>query len=126
MWRRVYWLVCGALLGLALVSTLTIGVVVFPFAAAMLVVGLCLRALRNRAALMMLSGAALVPLYVAWLNRGGPGQVCTVHGDVTECFGAWSPWPFVAVAAGMVAANVVALAATRSRDRRPTPAKPAA
>ncbi len=61
----------------------------------------------------VLSGAGLPVLYVAWLNRGGPGEVC--HGDARaiSCADAWSPWPFVAVALLLVAAGLVVFARGR-------------
>lgn len=46
----------------------------------------------------LLVGAAVPLLYVAWLNRDGPGTVCTVDGRVTSCGDEVSPWPFVAMA----------------------------
>ncbi len=47
-------------------------------------------------------GAALPVLYLAYLNRDGPGQVCSGQvgigrGDIS-CTEEWSPWPFLAVA----------------------------
>jgi hypothetical protein len=58
----------------------------------------------------LLSGAALPVLYVAWLNRGGPGQVCTHTATTESCTDAWSPWPFVAVAVVLAVAGIVVLA----------------
>jgi hypothetical protein len=47
-------------------------------------------------------------LYVAWLNRDGPGQVCTSTATDTSCADEWSPWPFVALAVVLAGAGVVA------------------
>jgi hypothetical protein len=58
----------------------------------------------------LLSGAALPLLYVAWLNRDGPGEVCTRTATSVSCGDEWSPWPFVAVAVALVVAGVVVLA----------------
>jgi hypothetical protein len=62
----------------------------------------------------LLTGAAVPVLYVAWLNRDGPGQVC--HHDATSvsCSDQLNPWPLVAVAVGLVVAGFVVFA---RRDR---------
>jgi hypothetical protein len=46
----------------------------------------------------LLTGAAAPVLYVAWLNRDGPGEVCTRSGGTVSCGDEWSPWPFVVAA----------------------------
>jgi hypothetical protein len=57
----------------------------------------------------LLSGAALPVLYVAWLNRDGPGQVCTSTATRETCADEWSPWPFVVAAVVLAVAGVVVL-----------------
>ena len=47
-------------------------------------------------------------LYVAWLNRDGPGTVCTSTATETSCGDEWSPWPFVVVAVVLAGAGLVA------------------
>lgn len=59
----------------------------------------------------IVAGLALPVLYVAWLNRGGPGNVC--HGE--ECTDAYSPWPFVAVALVLVGVGVALFVTLRRR-----------
>lgn len=63
----------------------------------------------------LLSGAGLPVLYVAWLNRGGPGSVC--HGDAraVSCVDEWSPWPFAGLAALLVVAGVALFVRGRRR-----------
>ena len=56
----------------------------------------------------LLSGAALPVLFVAWLNRDGPGRVCTSTATETSCTDEWSPWPFVVVAVVLAGAGVIA------------------
>lgn len=46
----------------------------------------------------VVAGLALPVLYVAWLNRGGPGEVCRTLAGGQECLDAWSPWPFIGAA----------------------------
>ena len=104
-----YWLWClaGAGLCLGVLSILTIG----PFVL-LVTLGLCAwllwRVDFGWGMLGLLSGAALPLLYVAWLNRGGPGTVCTSTATGTSCSDQWSPWPFVVVAVVLVGAGLVA------------------
>lgn len=57
----------------------------------------------------VMAGLALPVLYVAWLNRGGPGEVCRVRGDGQACVDAWSPWPFLGAALVCLAAACLLL-----------------
>jgi MYXO-CTERM domain-containing protein len=61
----------------------------------------------------LLSGAALPLLYVAWLNRDGPGNVCSRNGSGITCTDEWSPWPIVGVAVLLLLAGLVVLARRR-------------
>jgi hypothetical protein len=97
----------GALAGIGVAGALTVGAVFLALALVLTVVGVLVPRLRNRSALGVVGGLALAPLYIAWLNRGGPGQVCTVSATGTTCLDAWSPWPFVAVGVALVAVCVV-------------------
>jgi hypothetical protein len=58
----------------------------------------------------LLTGASLPLLYVAWLNRAGPGEVCTHTATSETCGDEWSPWPFVALAVVLAVAGVVVFA----------------
>ena len=58
----------------------------------------------------LLSGAALPVLFVAWLNRDGPGDVCTRTSSSVTCTQEWSPWPFVGAAVVLVVAGLVVFA----------------
>ena len=105
-----YWLWClaGAGLCLGVLSILTIG----PFVL-LVTLGLCgwllWRLDFGWGMLGLLSGAAVPVLYVAWLNRDGPGTVCTSyrHRDelrrrVVAPGRSWR-WPLVLRVAGIVA-----------------------
>jgi hypothetical protein len=63
----------------------------------------------------MISGAGLPLLYVAWLNRGGPGEVCTSTATSTECADESSPWPFLVLAVVLVGVGVVVFVRQRGR-----------
>ena len=55
----------------------------------------------------LLSGAAVPMLFVAWLNRDGPGEVCTRTATSVSCTDEWSPWPFAVVGVALVLGSVV-------------------
>jgi len=63
----------------------------------------------------LLSGAALPMLYVAWLNRDGPGQACSRTATSETCTDEWSPWPFVVVAAALVLSGIALFVRLRRR-----------
>ena len=90
------WAVAGALLALGVVAILSIGP--FALAAAAVLIGLLARrAGLGTATAGLPCGAAAIPFYVAYLNRGGPGQVCTTPGSgnalTSACVSELSPWP---------------------------------
>lgn len=100
-WHYALWLLVGALGGLGVLSLLTIGPILLLAAGAVTVLCTVLRLL-NRSVTALPAGLAVPVLYLAWLNRGGPGDVCDPNG----CTGEWSPWPFVAVGVILVGASV--------------------
>lgn len=53
-------------------------------------------------------------LYVAFLNRGGPGERCTSSPDGIECTELISPWPFVVLAVLAVVAAYGLVRAARA------------
>lgn len=99
------WAAIGAGLGL-IVSV--IGVITAPLSAA---AGLLLwrrRETARPAVAGLLSGAGLVPLYVAFLNRGGPGRDCWRTATASGCWELMNPWPWLAVGLVLVAGGLVA------------------
>jgi hypothetical protein len=105
----IWWVVVGAAAGIGVVAILTIGVPLLLLAAAMAIGGALMRWTRTRAAFLVLAGASFAPLLIAWLNRDGPGTVCTaLPGNGVECIDEWSPWPFVAAALVLVCAGILA------------------
>jgi hypothetical protein len=109
------WAVAGGGGALALLTAPTIGIFVLP---ATLVLGAVLarRGLRRQAAPGIVSGLGLPLLYVGYLNRGGPGTVCTPLAGGTECTQETSPWPWIGGGVLLVLAGVaLSLAAARRR-----------
>jgi hypothetical protein len=111
----VWWAFVGMMVGLGIAGLLTIGAVLLAVALVMTIAGSRSPRLRNRSASMVLAGAAAAPLFMAWLNRAGPGTVCQVSGSVTSCTDETSPWPFVVVAVVLV---VTGAAVARWGQRR--------
>lgn len=108
------WCLVGAALALSMLTLLTIGP--FVLLVTLMLIGFLLwRVDFGWAMAGMISGAGLPVLYVAWLNRGGPGEVCTQTATQLSCSDEWSPWPFVVVGALLLAGGVVAFARNRSR-----------
>jgi len=101
-WNYGFWGLVGALLGLGIIGILTIGIAFLVPGLALAVVGILIPTLKNRSAFAVVGGLAAAPLYLAWLNRGGPGEVCSAVGTGTSCVDEWSPWPFVVVAVALV------------------------
>jgi len=95
----VAWMAVGGLYMLSLVSMLTVGIFVLPIAVVATVL-LAHRRQAGRGALGLVAGLALPLLYVALLNRNGPGMVCSAIEGGTACTEQMSPWPWVV--AGLV------------------------
>lgn len=90
----VAWLLVGAALVSGLVSILSIGPVLLLLGG----IGGAVLAVRRRTGREMagvVSGLGLPLLYLAILNRSGPGVVCTTTAMGRYCQEQWSPWPWV-------------------------------
>ena len=87
------WLIIGAGYALSLLGAASIGLLVLPLP----VLATILLARRQHASSGLpglISGLGIPLLYVAYLNRAGPGTICTtITGGGQECAGEWSPWP---------------------------------
>ena len=106
-WSYGWWVLVGALLGFGVASIPTIGVVLLAMAAVLVVIGVLAPALRTRAARATVGGLALAPLYLAWLNRDGPGEVCRTTATSVSCAEQWSPWPVLVVGLALVVVAVL-------------------
>ena len=95
----------------------SIGLFLLALAAVLVAVGFAVPALRRPSVPGFLIGLSAAPLYIAWLNRGGPGMVCTTDGTSTSCVDAWSPWPFVATGLLLAGGGLGLLATDRRRSR---------
>lgn len=99
------WALAGACGGIGLAAILTVGAALLALAAAAAV--FLLRKGPRRAVVGAVSGVALPLFYLAYLNRGGPGDVCrTVSGGQT-CTEEYTPVPFLAAGALLLVAGLV-------------------
>jgi hypothetical protein len=72
---------------------------------------------RTITAVGAVAGLGVVPLYVAYLNRGGPGNVCSTSASGQSCTTEWSPWPWLGAGVLLITARVAAFVLLRSRIR---------
>jgi hypothetical protein len=89
------WLIIGAGYALSLLGAASIGLVVLPLP----VLATILLARRRHAHSGLpglISGLGIPLLYVAYLNRAGPGTICTTITGGQDCTDEWSPWPWLA------------------------------
>ena len=102
------WMLPGIALCLALLTPFTIGLAALALAGVLVVALMATGAYRDGSPAGLLSGTGPVLLYVAWLNRHGPGTVCTaLHGGGQQCTDEWSPWPWLAAGVALVVAGLI-------------------
>jgi hypothetical protein len=107
----------GVLLTIAVLGMLTIGVFVLPIA----LVAVWLIARRdgaNGAAWGIVSGMGALLLVVAWLNRSGPGDVCTETATGGSCTEQASPWPWLIAGVALFTVGLSVFMYYRRRESR--------
>lgn len=91
------WAAVGAGYAFGVLAILSIGI--FVLAITVVVTVFLAREPRARSGLTgFISGLGLPLLYVAFLNRGGPGTVCAGQ----SCTEEWSPWPWLLIGSLLV------------------------
>ena len=63
----------------------------------------------------LISGLSLPLFYVAFLNRSGPGTVCTSTATSQSCVDEWSPWPWLAIGIVLLVSGCVWFAMSNRR-----------
>jgi hypothetical protein len=124
-WPFFAWAVVGAGGGVALAAALTIGIFVLPLVTAATMGLLGWPGSRTVAVVGVVSGLGLVPLYIAFLNRGGPGDVCTSSASGQSCISEWSPWPWFVAGVLLVCAGAILFTRLRPAATPPAAAPPA-
>lgn len=113
------WLVVGAGYGISLLALLSIGLFLLPLPVIATIL-LARRRSTGAGAPGVISGLGVPLCYVAYLNRSGPGTICTTTDRGGQsCVDEGSPWPWLAVAAVLLALGFAVFAARR-RPARPT------
>ena len=123
-WHYLLWLTAGTLAGLGFLAMLTIGPLLMLGAAAVAGLGVH-RRLVNRSLAALPAGLSVAVLYLAWLNKDGPGDVCVSTNAGSSCVEEWDPLPIlVAGALVLVAAVVLWAVLRRIQEPAPPPAGP--
>lgn len=112
------WLLVGACAGIGLAAILTVGAAFVVLAAVAAV--FLLRRGPGRAVLGGVSGVALPLFYLAYLNRGGPGEVCHAVPGGQACTDEYTPVPFLVAGVLVLVAGCVihVMAGRRGRAGR--------
>lgn len=109
------WVLVGACAGTGLAAILTVGVALLVLAAVAAV--FLLRAGPGRAVVGGVSGLAAPLFYLAYLNRGGPGEVCHAVAGGQTCTDAYTPVPFLVAGLLLLGAGLVIQVLTVRRAR---------
>ncbi|MFB0620019.1 hypothetical protein [Streptomyces sp. AGS-58] len=109
------WLAVGGCLALGLAALLSVGVVLVVLAAAAAV--FLFRRGHRSAVVGSLAGLALPLFYLAYLNRGGPGDVCHTTASGQTCTDEYAPVPFLVAGALLFAAGFLAFLVLDRRHR---------
>ncbi len=113
VWSFIAWPVVGAALSLSVLGAMTIGIFILPFALLGLL-ALLKWGGNRKSSVGLISGAGLPFLYVAYLNRNGPGMVCNPSGNGGQsCEDEMSPWPWLLIGAVLVLTGVLLFVRSR-------------
>lgn len=104
------WVIIGAGWGLGLLAIATIGIFVLPI---VLVATAALVTRPGAAAglLGLVSGLGLPLLYVAYLNRDGPGRICHSTPTSQTCTEQSNPWLWLAAGLLLIATGILLFSA---------------
>jgi hypothetical protein len=116
------WMLVGGAYAMVIAGAFTIGIFFIPIAI-IATIFLVRGPSSRRGAPGLIAGLALPVLYVAYLNRSGPGYVCTTSrgagGSVTSCGSEYNPWLFLAAGMALLGVGVgVFINTSRSKNGR--------
>lgn len=115
------WLIVGAGYALSLLGAASIGLFVLPLP----VLATILLARRQNASSGLpglISGLGIPLFYVAYVNRAGPGTICTAISGGQDCSDEWSPWPWLAAAVILLGLGLAVFIARQRHTARHPPA----
>lgn len=116
------WFAVGACVAVGLAAILSVGLVFLVLAAA--AAGLLLWKGPRNAVVGGLTGLALPLFYIAYLNRGGPGDVCRSSSGGQTCTEEYTPIPFLVGGVLLfVAGFVIFLMIERGTRKAPVPGR---
>jgi hypothetical protein len=101
---------------LSVLTILSIGVFILPVAV-ICTIFLVRNPGARQWAFGLISGCGLPCLWIALLNRDGPGDVCTSTNGVHSCTQEWDPRIWIAVGLGFVVLGVAATLVSHRRSR---------
>jgi hypothetical protein len=110
----ITWMLTGAGYALGILGALSIGPYVLVIAVAATIV-LATRTGSRVGLPGLISGPSLPLFYVAFLNRSGPGTVCTSTATSQSCVDEWSPWPWLAIGVVVLVSGCVWFAMANRR-----------
>jgi hypothetical protein len=108
---------CGASAALILLAAFAWGPLGVLPAAAFAALALLLGG-ANISAVGAAAGVGVWGFGLGWLNRDGPGDVCTASHGGSTCTTQWAPWPFWLAGAVLVVVPVVLFGWLRCRSHR--------
>jgi hypothetical protein len=109
------WSLVGLGYGMGVLTALTIGPYLVIATILVAVVLLVLKFLGPSMA-GLISGPGWALLYLAYLNRRGPGMVCAATSGGESCADQWDPWPFGIVGMLVFAAGIATFLWARRRS----------
>jgi hypothetical protein len=111
------WLLVGGLYGLGMITIFSIGSVVL-IVAMVSTIRLARTDFPKNCLFGLLSGFGLPLLYMAFINRNGPGTECYTSGGVYTCTGESSPWPWFVLGLSMILVGFAASITFSKRYRK--------
>ena len=114
------WMLVGAAYAMVIAGAFTIGILFIPVAI-VATIFLARGRTSRRGVPGLICGLALPVIFVAYLNRGGPGYVCTTSpgtgGSVTSCGSQYNPWLLLAIGMALFGVGIgVFISSSRSKN----------
>ena len=111
------WGLCGAGAALILLAAFTFGPLAILPAAVFAGIAL-LAGGANISAIGSAAGVGVWGFVIGWLNRDGPGEVCTSSNSGSSCTQEFAPWPSILAGALMLGVSVTVFELLRRRSGR--------